>query len=103
LGLLPKSVNRADIISARKQLREIGENSNNYYDFDIAIAPDQCSSDSDENLGLGFCPYEAIILISATIVQKTLVACCVLCTKEEWKINSSDIKRVRSKFRVTEL
>ena len=57
-----------------------------------------------ENLGLGFCPYDNILLVSATVLNAdstdggTLMVCVVECNKNEWKIGNTDLKRVRSSF-----
>jgi len=113
-GLVPPLVERADVISGRKLYKSMEESTvdstvsekseqRQYFEFDIAVAPSSCSESEQENLRLGFCPYESIILISATIVKNNLFVICVLCTKDEWKRANSDIKRVRTSFKVNEL
>lgn len=85
---------KADIISGRISTR----NSQKYYEFDMAAAPEACG-DSNENLGLGFCPYDNIYLISATIVNDRLYCIVVECDSTRiWKLASSELKRVRSSF-----
>lgn len=84
----------ADIISGRVKNRD----GQTYYEFDMAAAPETCGQ-SDENLGLGFCPYDNIFLLSATIVDDRLYCIAVECDSTRiWKIASSDLKRVRSSF-----
>lgn len=106
---------KADLIGGRtvrkpiKSLEEEGEfDEQVYYEFDLAFAPSECPDYMDgnkENLGLGFCPYENIFLVSATVVKNsekdkngTLMCCVVECNKDEWKKGNSDVKRVRSSF-----
>ena len=43
---------KADVVSGRT----VERGDQKYYEFDMAAAPDTCG-DSNENLGLGFCPY----------------------------------------------
>jgi len=43
---------KTDLVSGRTVVR----GDQKYYEFDMASAPDTCGN-SDENLGLGFCPY----------------------------------------------
>ncbi|KAL7490095.1 hypothetical protein ACHAW6_016103 [Cyclotella cf. meneghiniana] len=108
-----QGVLKADLISGRTSRKPIktGETIDEqvYYEFDLAFAPLECPTYRDgnkENLGLGFCPYDSIFLVSATVVDAsegeggTLVVCVVESTKEEWKIANSDLKRVRSSFEV---
>ena len=98
----PDSLKRlydADIISGRISKR----NDKTYYEFDMAAAPESCGN-SEENLGLGFCPYDNIFLLSATIVGDRLYCICVECDSTKiWKLASSDLKRVRSSFIVDEV
>eukprot|EP00529_Nitzschia_sp_RCC80_P030406 CAMPEP_0113512230 /NCGR_PEP_ID=MMETSP0014_2-20120614/39227_1 /TAXON_ID=2857 /ORGANISM="Nitzschia sp." /LENGTH=300 /DNA_ID=CAMNT_0000408571 /DNA_START=282 /DNA_END=1185 /DNA_ORIENTATION=+ /assembly_acc=CAM_ASM_000159 len=78
----------ADIISAKTTDR--GQNT--YYEFDMASAPTTCGN-SKENLGLGFCPYDLIYLVSATVVNDRLYCIVVECDDTKiWKINSSELK-----------
>ena len=87
---------KADIISGRVTTK----NDQTYYEFDMAAAPDTCGK-SDENLGLGFCPYDNIFLLSATIVDSRLYCIAVECDSTRiWKIASADLKRVRSSFTI---
>lgn len=81
-----------------------------YYEFDLAFAPTECpdfGQGNEENLGLGFCPYDRIFLVSATVLPDappgkggTLLCCVLECDKKEWKMGNSDLKRVRSSFTV---
>lgn len=102
VGVLPKTLLSADIVSGRKvskvskntttrqqqeeeeEDKKEEESKRMYYEFDLAVAPDTCGN-SAENLGLGFCPYDTIVLLSATIIDKKMMVCAVTCTKEEWK------------------
>lgn len=108
-----QGVLKADLISGRtvrKPIQSIdgkgGTDEQLYYEFDLAFAPLKCDGfmeGNKENLGLGFCPYDNIYLISATVVKsrddKGMLICCVVeCNKDEWKIANSDLKRVRSSF-----
>ena len=94
-----KRLYKADIISGRVAKR----NGQTYYEFDMAAAPDTCGN-SQENLGLGFCPYDNIFLLSATIVDDRLYCISVECDSTRiWKIASADLKRVRSSFAVDSL
>jgi hypothetical protein len=89
-----KRLYKADIISGRVATR----NGRIYYDFDLAAAPETCGN-SAENLGLGFCPYDNIFLLSATVVEDRLYCIVVECDSTRiWKLASSDLKRVRSSF-----
>jgi hypothetical protein len=96
---VPPSLDRlykADIISGRISIR----NDQKYYEFDMAAAPESCGS-SNENLGLGFCPYDNIYLLSATILDDRLYYIVVECDSTRiWKLASSELKRVRSSFAV---
>jgi hypothetical protein len=85
-----------------------GEQQQKYFDFDMAVAPTVCSSEkgsdaSKENLGLGFCPYESIYLISSTIVNGRVYAFVLECDKAQWKRANSDLRKVRSTFTVRSL
>eukprot|EP00980_Cylindrotheca_fusiformis_P028634 scaffold22620_cov131-Cylindrotheca_fusiformis.AAC.29 len=94
-----KRLYSADIIAGRIAKR----NDQTYYEFDMAAAPPSCGS-SAENLGLGFCPYDNIFLISATILDDRLYSIVVECDSTRmWKLASSDLKRVRSSFLVDKI
>lgn len=86
-----------------------------YYEFDLAVAPKTCSGQDADDLRLGFCPYERIILLSATLVplqpaenseqqqpppQYSLYVCSVEATKDQWKQSNAELRRIRSSFRV---
>jgi hypothetical protein len=88
-----------DVISARTSKKD----GQKYLEFDMATAPKTCS-DSKENLGLGFCPYDNIYLLSATILNDRLYVICVECNSTKiWKLASSDLKRVRSSLIVSKI
>lgn len=107
-----QGVLKADLISGRtvrKPIQSIDDkgelDEQIYYEFDLAFAPLKCDDfmeGNKENLGLGFCPYDNIFLVSATVVNNsdrgTLMCCVVECNKDEWKMANSDLKRVRSSF-----
>lgn len=85
---------KADIVSGRT----VEKGDQKYYEFDMASAPDTCG-DSKENLGLGFCPYDDLFLLSATIVNNRLYCMVVECDSTKiWKLESKELKRVRSTF-----
>lgn len=88
-------LSKADLISGRTRRVE----DQVYLDLDLGQAPDSCSFEQ-ENLGLGFCPFDKLYLVSATLVQSKLMVIVVESDKDEWKLSSSDLKRVRSSFRV---
>ena len=112
-----KGVQKADLISGRtvrkpiQSLKDEGEfDEQIYYEFDLAFAPAECRNymeGNKENLGLGFCPYDSIFLVSATVLKNnegdksgTLMCCVVECNKDEWKIANSDLRRIRKSFKV---
>lgn len=101
-GVLPSTLKSADIVSGRKTTKDCGNNGDQckYYEFDLAMAPDNCDPKGAENLGLGFCPYNTIVLLSATIIAERMLVFAVTCTKDEWKRSNADLKRVRSSFAV---
>jgi len=86
----------ADVIGGRKQTK----NDQKYYEFDMASAPEKCGSRSKDDLGLGFCPYDTVFLISATILDESLYVMAIECDNLEWKQGNADLKRVRSSFSV---
>jgi hypothetical protein len=96
---VPESLKRlyqADIVSGRVSTK----NGQSYYEFDMAAAPETCGESTD-NLGLGFCPYDNVFLLSATIVEDRLYCIAVECDSTKiWRLASSDLKRVRSSFAV---
>ena len=104
-----RGVMKADLISGRTTRKPIKDgdviDEQIYYEFDLAFAPLECPAYEEgnkENLGLGFCPYDSIYLVSATVLESegTLAVGVVECNKDEWKIANSDLKRVRSSFEV---
>lgn len=104
-----QGVLKADLISGRTARKAIKDGDvieeQIYYEFDLAFAPLECPAYGEgnkENLGLGFCPYDNIFLVSATVLENegTMVVSVVECNKDEWKIANSDLKRVRSSFEV---
>jgi hypothetical protein len=85
----------ADLVSGRA----ISRDDQRYFDFDMAVAPKTCDQ-SNENLGLGFCPYESIYLLSSTALDGHLYVMVIESDKNEWKRANSDLKLVRNSFRV---
>ena len=90
------SILKADLISGRRANRD----GITYYEYDLAVAPASCASGSKEDLGLGFCPYDSIVLLSAAVVDGRMYGIMVECDRDEWKKGNADLKRVRSSFRV---
>ena len=90
-----KALYSSDLISGRTTKRD----DQKFFEFDCAVAPSLCSNSKD-NLGLGFCPYETIYLLSATQVDDKLYVMVIESGRTEWKQANSDLKRVRSTLRV---
>ncbi|GAX23760.1 hypothetical protein FisN_12Hh338 [Fistulifera solaris] len=90
-----KGIYKADLIGGRTRAK----GDQKYYDFDMAVAPSSCSN-SQEDLGLGFCPYDSIYLLSSTVFDNSLYVFALECDKAEWKLANSDLRRVRSSFSV---
>eukprot|EP00536_Pseudo-nitzschia_multiseries_P007036 jgi/Psemu1/194419/e_gw1.157.94.1 len=89
---------KADVVSGKT----VTKGTQKYYEFDMAAAPDTCG-DSKENLGLGFCPYDDLFLLSATVFNDRLYCIVVECDNTKvWKQESKELKRIRSTFAVEE-
>jgi hypothetical protein len=97
-----------------------------YSELDFAVAPTTCSGGEAEDLRLGFCPYDRILLVSAIVVaadtttttttQTTvppppaeednnddgtfLYLLIVESTRAEWQRANAELRRVRSSFTV---
>ncbi|EJK74584.1 hypothetical protein THAOC_03728 [Thalassiosira oceanica] len=109
-----QGVAKADLIGGRTSRKPIkseiegGIDEQVYYEFDVAFAPKECpdfSAGNKENLGLGFCPYDNIFLVSATVLENddgsgNMIVAVLECNKDEWKIGNADLKRARSSFTV---
>jgi hypothetical protein len=94
-----KRLYNADVVSGRVATR----NGQTYYEYDMAAAPETCG-DSKENLGLGFCPYDDVFLLSATILNDRLYVFSTECDSTKlWKKASADLKAARSSFTVEQL
>lgn len=97
-----KSILGADLVSGRKSVRD----GIKYYEFDLAVAPDTCEDDKDvgttksTNLGLGFCPYDSVVILGAAVVEGRMYVISVESDRDMWKRANADLKRVRSSFRV---
>jgi len=83
----------ADLIGGRSSRN----GSQKFFEFDMALAPKSCGSSAD-NLGLGFCPFDSIYLLSSIVLDNRLYVMALNCDKMEWKRASSDLRRVRSSF-----
>eukprot|EP00545_Synedropsis_sp_CCMP1620_P014025 CAMPEP_0119008134 /NCGR_PEP_ID=MMETSP1176-20130426/3484_1 /TAXON_ID=265551 /ORGANISM="Synedropsis recta cf, Strain CCMP1620" /LENGTH=320 /DNA_ID=CAMNT_0006960405 /DNA_START=22 /DNA_END=984 /DNA_ORIENTATION=- len=98
-------INGADLIGGRKRQSSSNNDNDNdqlYYEFDMASAPKTCDASSAQNLGLGFCPYDRIFLIAATVTAAgQLYVMTIDCDQLQWKQASADLKRVRSSFSVS--
>eukprot|EP00587_Corethron_hystrix_P008017 CAMPEP_0113313824 /NCGR_PEP_ID=MMETSP0010_2-20120614/10101_1 /TAXON_ID=216773 ORGANISM="Corethron hystrix, Strain 308" /NCGR_SAMPLE_ID=MMETSP0010_2 /ASSEMBLY_ACC=CAM_ASM_000155 /LENGTH=336 /DNA_ID=CAMNT_0000169929 /DNA_START=83 /DNA_END=1093 /DNA_ORIENTATION=+ /assembly_acc=CAM_ASM_000155 len=88
----------ADVVGAKKRKGE--EDGMTYYDFDLAIAPKNCAERDPNNLGLGFCPYESIALLSAVAFSNQMYIFRTVCGPAQWKRSNSDLKKSRQSFRV---
>mmetsp|Transcript_28732 Transcript_28732/g.44128 ORF Transcript_28732/g.44128 Transcript_28732/m.44128 type:complete len:307 (+) Transcript_28732:27-947(+) len=95
IGLNSENIGKADFVSGRKTYK--GDDV--YYEFDLAVAPTTCN-DSKEDLRLGFCPYDTIVLVSATLIDERMYVMSVECSNQQWKFANSDLKQVRSSFMV---
>lgn len=91
-----KALEPADLISGRTQIRD----GKKYYEFDMAVAPASCDQTEDD-LRLGFCSYDTIYLLSATVFDKNLYVLAIESDKQQWKRSNSDLKLVRSSFAVS--
>ena len=114
----------ADLMGGRVRRSTNNNNNNNndysYSDLDLAVAPSTCSGSDNEDLRLGFCPYDRVFLLSATtttnnddddeadtrIVPTNTSCCCYLSilivesTRSEWQRANADLRRVRGSFTV---
>lgn len=89
------------LISGTADLLSAKTNSNSgALEYDLAVAPQTCASSATDNLGLGFCPYDTIYLLSTLLYQNQLYVLLIRSTKEQWKVGSAELKRVRSSFRI---
>ena len=89
-------IQMADLIGGRTSTVD----GQKYFQFDMGVAPKTCA-DSPDNLGLGFCPFESLYLLSGTILDDRLYVFALQCDKAEWKKQNADLRRVRSTFTVT--
>jgi hypothetical protein len=122
-----QSLRDGDLISGNVRQNKIKDDDDDttiksYYEYDVAIAPKTCSGTENEDLRLGFCPYESIYLLSAYInhdAPKTtttttdnnnnidnpsenafLTILIIESTRSEWKRANADLRRIRSSFNV---
>mmetsp|Transcript_5195 Transcript_5195/g.6786 ORF Transcript_5195/g.6786 Transcript_5195/m.6786 type:complete len:335 (+) Transcript_5195:19-1023(+) len=102
INVLPEleALQTADLVGGR--VRTVGSNKQMMFDFDMAVAPKTCGN-SPENLGLGFCPFDTVFLLTATIVNERLYVFAIECDKDQWKRSNSDLKKVRSTFAVSSI
>ena len=89
-------VSTADLIGGRTFTADDGQK---FFQYECGVAPKTCGDDSD-NLGLGFCPFESLYLLSATVLDDRLYVFALQCNKSEWKRANADLRRVRSTFSV---
>ena len=111
----------ADLMGGRVR-RSVNNNNNNedddrcyYSDLDLAVAPSTCSGSDNEDLRLGFCPYDRVFLLSATTTTTNdaddadsripttrcyLSILIVESTRSEWQRANADLRRVRGSFTV---
>jgi hypothetical protein len=113
---LRSSLSGADLVSARVRSSGGGGGdaaaATSYYEFDLAVAPASCNRDaisssssgqgaaSSDDLGLGFCPYDYVYLVSAAVVHEHLYVMIIEADRAAWKQAGSELKRVRSTFDV---
>ena len=84
LDTLPASnpgILRADLISGAKRVRE----GTTYYEFDVAVTPPTCQPGSQDDLGMGFCPYDSIVLLGAAVVDGRMYGIMIEAGRDEWK------------------
>merc|ERR1712194_18563 len=98
------SLLKADLVSAKKRLVDsLDDKELEYYDFDLAVAPRTCNQGTEENLGLGFCPYEDIVILSATTIDDKLYVFQLECNRVQWRSLNSDLKEIRRSFAIQTL
>ena len=88
-------IETADLIGGRT----VNVNGQKYFQFDMGVAPKTCE-DSPENLGLGFCPFESLYLLSGTVLDDKLYVFALQCSKDQWKRANADLRIVRNTFSV---
>ena len=101
--VFPPNLKGVDMIGAKKVRKHDGSyrcvgGKRNYYEFDLAMAPKTCRAGGAKNLGLGFCPYDTIMLLSTTIMERRIVLCGITCTRDEWKRISVVLKGAMNSF-----
>lgn len=107
-GALRAALTSADVIGGRTTRRSSDNNKSSnksndqvYYEFDMALAPAECSGGEADDLRLGFCPYDRVYLLTATRLDDgRLYAMCIEADRSEWKRANAELRRVRSSFRV---
>jgi len=101
IGYDLKSLMGADLVSGKKSTRG-GDGGVDYYEFDLAAAPETCAGAmAKENLGLGFCPYDTIVLMGACVASDgRMYVISVESDRDMWKRANADLKRVRTSFAV---
>jgi hypothetical protein len=90
-----KDLKRANLIRSRSDFKDNGQQ---YFEFDMTFAPETC----DSSAGITCPAYNAIFLISATVLNKRLFVCVIQCDESQWKQAGNDLGRVRSSFKVTD-
>jgi len=95
-------IRNADLVSGKKNNDKL--EGGLYYEFDLAWAPSKCDDDNNasltsNNLGLGFCPYESVYLMSATLTDEgRLYVMTIEANQKEWKQANAELKRIRNSF-----
>lgn len=89
------NLGKADLVAGKKEEK----NGVLYWNFDLAVAPLTCAGErKKEDLGLGFCPYDYIVLLSAAIVNDRMYVFQLECDRDQWRRSNADLKRVRQSF-----
>jgi len=102
---LDASFVKSDLVSAKKRYVVLSRDDQvqeevEVYDFDLAVAPSTCNENTKENLGLGFCPYEDIVLVSAVNWNDKTYVFQLECNREQWRKSNADLKDVRKSFTI---
>jgi len=91
------NIENADLVAGKKEEKD----GVTYWNFDLAVAPRTCNGENKkENLGLGFCPYDYIVLFSAAVINERLYVFQLECDRDQWRRSNGDLKRVRQSFTV---
>mmetsp|Transcript_18886 Transcript_18886/g.39301 ORF Transcript_18886/g.39301 Transcript_18886/m.39301 type:complete len:242 (+) Transcript_18886:6-731(+) len=84
-----------DLIAGAKRTKD----GRTYYDYDLAYAPSKCdNSGVGANLGLGFCPYQMVFVVSGCDGYGFQAKA----NAKEWKVGNGDIKGIRASWTVND-